>query len=410
MSRYDDQFSSPDNRLTVKKLRRKFENGQLHFRPITGNSKYSWQRLPWWKRPRKILLINSIYTGVTMPAIFAYEDDEDNFYLVDGQQRCTAIMEFLNDGLKLTHKGMMERDNVQLHPDLEGKRFSDLTNEQQDRILDYNLRAEVINGDNRQDPEFFRRVKQEFHILNTTAGTMGAAEIKRSIFQGDMIDLMFDLQKSLGFVGPDQKDTSVNMRDVQANYLLAQFRVASPTAILRMQDIDMLLQLAYMVTKKGPQHKEDGLEDFCRDNIAMSTHRQKKLMTEMFENFVIITRMQSEEFAVDASEFRKWHDFYSLYAAVDELRREGVLSGRDDLEAHGSNLDWLSIGLVAHKKSVESPDLLKEWKDMADQIPSAIVRKIPGYNLTKQRDWNVTLSREIRRDLIKEVLSRRNRI
>ncbi len=67
-----------------------------------------WQRQKIWTRPKKQTLIDSILRGWKLPKFYFYKLAEDQYEVVDGQQRLTAIFEFSGDELSLSEESARE--------------------------------------------------------------------------------------------------------------------------------------------------------------------------------------------------------------------------------------------------------------------------------------------------------------
>lgn len=95
-----------------------------------------------WTKEQESLLIDTILRGLMMPAIWVVRTETGAFpkdSVIDGRQRCDVIYKFVNDQFRL-HKSI---DPITL-PDntvceLAGKKFSELPEVLQDRIMDYDL-------------------------------------------------------------------------------------------------------------------------------------------------------------------------------------------------------------------------------------------------------------------------------
>jgi len=403
-----NQISKPVINFTIEHLFNHFQQGKLFLRPVLKNNKRSFQRLPWWKRNKKIYLIHSIFEGTTLPPIFMYQDKNLNIHIVDGQQRLSAIFEYLQDEYKTTQKGMLEKDHPSenLSKKLEGNKFSKLDEDSKDRILDYNLRIEEIQGSKQRSNVFGQKIQDLFHRLNVTSDNMTAMEIWNNTYSGDLIDLLFDIQSTLGFTGPDEADTQVNLKDALLNYSLASMRVVSRSDILRMQDIDLILQLAMAIDKKGPQHKEEGIKQFCADNATMTLNHKNRIKKAFMENILIIEQMNSGDFDFAKSEFKKKHDFYSLFCAVDEMRRKGEISAKtvkSELIRKGKRLAKLGVAIRSCMERDADISTVTSW----DKINISYKKKLPTYVESKRSNWSFQKSRKLRADLIRAFLVRK---
>ena len=118
-----------------------------------------------WERSRKSALIESLILGYPVPQLFAkrVERDTEKYYILDGKQRISAIVGFINDDYRLTKLPILEyKDSTTgeiIKYELTGKKFSELPEELQDRINDTSFR--IIYFDNLEkdeEAEVFRRL------------------------------------------------------------------------------------------------------------------------------------------------------------------------------------------------------------------------------------------------------------
>lgn len=83
--------------ITIQKLIE--QKAVINLNPI-------WQRGPAWKRPRQVLLIDSILRGMDIPKLYLRKLPKSNAHAhdaVDGQQRIRAIFEYREGAYQLTH-------------------------------------------------------------------------------------------------------------------------------------------------------------------------------------------------------------------------------------------------------------------------------------------------------------------
>ena len=404
---YADQFSFPAT-ITVGTLYRRFNKGEVSLRPVLDKGgTHSFQRLPWWDKARKCYLMLSIYTGSTIPSLFMYEDeDTDVLGIVDGQQRTCAIVEYMNDSFKITQNSILEKDFEVVPDELADKYFSELDSETQRKIKDYTLRTEYLHPprSNRKADlvEFSQRVRTSFHRLNVTSMTMSKTEIWNSTFRGDIIDLAYRIQAALGFKSPSEQETSINLKDAQANYWFATAGIVSKTDILRMQDIDLVLQLLHMLDSDGqPQHKEEGLQEFCRNGVELPAGRADELFNAFMEVVGVLQKIDAT-MPLASVDYRKRHDFYSLFCAVTYMLGKGTISPRDDLDKACAKLDAFNVALVSYKDSslgtARKTRAFPAWDTL--EITETMRGRVKKYHESKLRDWSVLEHRTLRRDTL----------
>ncbi len=85
-----------------------------------------------WTSEQKSLFIHSILAGYPIPPLYFYDKDEIK-YLFDGLQRITAILDFVNDNLKLhketpefQYSDIIQGEKISGIIELAGKRYSDI--------------------------------------------------------------------------------------------------------------------------------------------------------------------------------------------------------------------------------------------------------------------------------------------
>lgn len=97
-------------------------------------------------------IIESILLGITLPPIFIYKCKDGIKEVIDGQQRLLSIIgfmgdEFLNENGKLSRSknNNFKLKGLKVLTNLEGKKFSDLDDHLQDKILDFVIDVIVID-------------------------------------------------------------------------------------------------------------------------------------------------------------------------------------------------------------------------------------------------------------------------
>ena len=115
---------------SVFELKKQYDDGKK----VVLDSEF--QRAVVWSRNQKAAVIESVLMGLPIPAFYFNEDKFGRLIVIDGRQRLTALFEFLDDGFELRRLNVM--------PELNGKRFSDLSSVQKAKIEDYQIIANVI--------------------------------------------------------------------------------------------------------------------------------------------------------------------------------------------------------------------------------------------------------------------------
>jgi hypothetical protein len=111
-----------------------------------------WQREEVWDDGRKQLLIDSMLRGWRLPKFYFLKSDSQSQYeVVDGQQRLSAIFEFLDNELEL---------NSEMSGLYGGPKYKDLKHEISDDFDDFEIDFDEIEDASDQDiKEFFQRLQ-----------------------------------------------------------------------------------------------------------------------------------------------------------------------------------------------------------------------------------------------------------
>lgn len=152
----------------------------------------SFQRRGVWIEKDKISLIESILLGYPIPELYLWEtgisDDPDNegeltYSIVDGQQRITAIWDFVNDKFHLKPNCLEFSD-----ASYAGKSFSELLklkdHDYKNDFWLYKFHVRTINQDLSLD-----EIKKMFLRLNRTNSSLNPQELRNAEFNGQFIKL-----------------------------------------------------------------------------------------------------------------------------------------------------------------------------------------------------------------------------
>ena len=144
---------------TARDLKIMNEKGNLSFENAVQRS-FVWKNTA--KDNRMSMLIDSMMRGLPIPAMYCnciFEDAKSKVYdFLDGKQRTTTIIKFLNDEFSLVNIPIFEEeDGTEI--DLNGKSYSQLPEEYQDRIKTYSLTVYYYENMEQEDAiEMFRRL------------------------------------------------------------------------------------------------------------------------------------------------------------------------------------------------------------------------------------------------------------
>lgn len=133
---------------TAKQVVKMIDKGTINFDNAV-------QRGYVWDNVRKSILIDSMIQGYPIPAFYASKN-ENGYDMLDGKQRASTIKQFINNEFVLC--GLSEINFNDEILDLNGKKFSELSEEIQDEITSYSLTVYYFDGitDDEINELFFR--------------------------------------------------------------------------------------------------------------------------------------------------------------------------------------------------------------------------------------------------------------
>lgn len=115
----------------------------------------SFQRDYVWKKPQASRLIESIVMGLPIPSVFIAKDEDENYYIIDGQQRLKSIEKFYDEEFAL-------QDVI---PEINGKKYTELDEKIRSRIDEYAIQLIVIKQERPDDNN--DSIYKIFELINT---------------------------------------------------------------------------------------------------------------------------------------------------------------------------------------------------------------------------------------------------
>ena len=172
-----------------------------------------WQRDEVWNTEKKRLLIDTILRGWKLPKFYFQKTNEspDEFDVVDGQQRLSAITEFFDNNLTLSEESAKK---------FGGAIYRELPEPVSDRFDDYEIEYdEITNATDEEIKEFFQRLQ---------AGLPLTSSEKLNSEHSKLRDFCAEADKHRFF-----SDTTVI-----ANKRYAYFDIVAKVAVLEIEGID----------------------------------------------------------------------------------------------------------------------------------------------------------------------------
>ncbi|WP_352494976.1 DUF262 domain-containing protein [Mesorhizobium sp. M0115] len=301
----------------VSDLRDWQRSGRLEVRP-------SFQRKEVWSSAARIMLIDTILRQVPMPKMFLWNEvvnESTHRRVIDGQQRISAILGFLDDKFAL--------ESPYAGPYL-GKKFSELPVAERQKILQYRIDFnEALDFDEAEVREVYSRVNKYSLPLNKQ-------ELRKADYPGTFLDVSTELS---------------------LDEYLEEAKVFSIAQRRRMGDVEFMSEvLAGML--EGPQDKKGDLDYFysryANWEVAAAAKAKKEFQAALQDIKLVF---DERALPLRSTRFRQKSDFYSLFLSFVELRRAGCTLERKDLVPLRQDLKLLDKYIAP-----ESPvDILSEY-------------------------------------------------
>jgi hypothetical protein len=207
----DDELPAPSGAAdtTDRAIEKYFETGRLRvvqerndfFLPHVvdfiegrkwGNLHPEYQRRRRWDNVKKSRLIESFVMNVPVPPVFLYEKELGSFEVMDGQQRLSAIIEFLQGRFDLT--------GLKIWPALNGRSFPKLPPLVRRGLERAKVSAITLMSDSSTvaaDDMALRA--QVFERLNTGGERLNPQELRNSLYSGPFNKLIIELSRLKNF-------------------------------------------------------------------------------------------------------------------------------------------------------------------------------------------------------------------
>lgn len=148
-------------------------------------------------------LIESIIMDVPIPVIYLAEEKDGTYSVIDGQQRLTSFLSFING--KYPNGDVFKLTGLKVFKELNRKTFAELEKEYQNKIRKTTLHTIVIKKESNEDVKF-----EIFERLNTGSIKLNEDEIRNTVYRGEYIQLLAELEENDTFHNVVQKDNYKN--------------------------------------------------------------------------------------------------------------------------------------------------------------------------------------------------------
>lgn len=378
------------NKKTIKQIKDDFESGKL----IIDSS---YQRRSVWSAQDNIRLIETILMGYIVPEVFLWPASVDPdtgdtvTHIVDGQQRITAIIDFIEGKYKLTKKYLLDDTIAEKCGD---KYFTDLLDEDKSQIWTYKLSTVDIDKSWNID-----QIKKMFYRLNLTDYSLNGQEKRNSI------DSAFGTKSEL----------------LAQNDFWRKVHVFSANDYRRMKDSEYCCSI-YILAKEGPvdqvndrkinQYYDDYKESFDDDGtlekrissamdiiiqfVDESTISFISKKAQLYTMFCVCLKMDEDKVGFSDSIFSK---FKLFVAAYNLFRNEyDIVFGTEITNAVYESIKKYKLASSEginklQNRMIRYEQLYKICISSGDNVLDSLVEIVKA--LTSKREENLTIKEEL---------------
>lgn len=235
------------------------------------------QRRAVWLEKERSSLMDTILLKLPFPEVYIQvETDQESgsqkYIIVDGQQRISSILKFINGEVSLPHES-----------EWEGISFRELSPEQKRSFWDYKIVVRMLRNTN--DAE----IRDLFQKLNTNNVVLNNQELRNAKYTGRF------------------KQVCERLAD---DPFFQHIGLFTPREVRRMEDIEFVSELLVLVVD-GIQNKKDHLEDFYASfNEEFPNENQYELDFRTSLNLLQQVTVEDNQTLIKTKS-----NFYSLFGA-----------------------------------------------------------------------------------------------
>lgn len=339
-------MSRPINFQTVSWFWDLYNRGLLDLDP-------PYQRRSVWNQDYKDFFIDTVLNSYPAPAIFLYQEITpegiSKFSIVDGKQRLSTLFEFAENKFPVSESATITR--------LRGKYFKDLDVEVKQDFWKYQFAVEYVPS---SDEAIINNI---FDRINRNVSKLTPQELRHAKFNGLFINTVEELSEWM---------FSALQQNSQQN-----FPAINPKSKKQMKDVELVALLLLFLEEGVKSYRQEDLDQAFSDRD--SNWDEKAEIENEFKQVIELIKQLLEKSPPDIylskTRLKNQTDFYSMFAAISELKREEKL----EISAE------LSKRIERFLKLVDSPERSKiqEAQNYYDAITTSPLYS--GVEKTKSR-------------------------
>lgn len=249
-----------------------------------------------WPEAARTYLIDTVLNGYVVPKVYLYQvfDKAKKKVIreiVDGQQRLTTMLSYLENEFTLTSRSS----------NYSGKKFDDLDEDLQQAYLTYPIEADIIYSAEQSD------LLAMFTRMNAYTAPLNPAEKRHAQFEGPFKWFILEANTT---IGPR----------------LVELGIVTSKQSIRMQDAELLTELAIVLDSGITNKSEKGLSDIYKKYDSKFAHESD------YRNKIgeFVDLLQGDLQPLRDTFMMKSYVCHSLFCAL--MQKKYGIPGGDDLQ------------------------------------------------------------------------------
>jgi hypothetical protein len=286
-----------------------------------------YQRRSVWNQDYKDYFIDTVLHGYPAPAIFIYQEitpeGVSKVSIVDGKQRLSTLFQFVDGEFPVYEKTKIQR--------FRGKYFQDLETKDKQEFWKYQFAIEYLPS---SDEDVIGNI---FDRINRNVIKLTPQELRHARLSGDFIVLSEELSAWMFYYLEKKSKNFPNLNSISKK---------------QMKDVEMVAQLLLFLDEGAKSYSPDYLDRAFTERD--SEWEEKDEIENEFRNtieFIGKILELSKDINLAKTRLKNQADFYSLFGAVAELKREDKLIINEDTGIKISNFLKVVEDKKLHSKS-----------------------------------------------------------
>lgn len=342
-----------------------------------------------WDIDRKSLFIHSLICDYPFPAVYAQEKGDNVLHMLDGKQRISTVIDFMEDKFKLS-------EDVQSVDDIEiaGLLFSELSDDFKDAIKDRTFLVYYFRNmtDNEREEMFLR--------LNSGVG-LSKQELTRVMAGTNIMEVIQSITKKTFFndtiiLSDNQRNRFIDEEIIMQILLLMQEGVAELSS-------KAISNFMIDIREKGLGEESVGILEKTTEYLGKSLPIREKYMKKVNIPMIFLTAMQAIEDNIAEEKFggliqkffsgknsRSISFDYNNSSSAGSAKKENVRNRLENiLDFYSDNINTVSDYVIPVAKPINNKGRKREGQ----------IKEVQGRTKPIEEDIEKIIEQYIKEDM-----------